>query len=389
MAGLSFADDVDVSVDSPLLPVFVDWVSTLTGEKSRATVRAYVADIQLVSRALVDVLGRAVPEETDDPAASRVPAGVSAASFRETVRLVSVLTLGDLHPRHLAEAFAAFGSAAPDRRRVVRPGIETEPRRAATRRRAAAAWTALCEHARAHGLLAANPMRDPRISRGPKPTYSPTPFELGEAERLLRTVATADVARTSRRPWPARDLALASVLLTSGIRLAEACAVTVGDVRDLTGSPHLHVFGKGNKHRTVPLARATVGTLEVYLAEREHAGGAPVASAALFVHRDGRPFTPRSMQHLVYRWYARAGITPRGESCVHALRHTFATQLVNSSASIVEVMELLGHESLDTTKRYLQSVGHGLRDAVEANPGAHLVHDVMHPGATSRAARSG
>jgi site-specific recombinase XerD len=385
MSGLSFADDVEVSVDSPLLPVFVDWVSVLTGEKSRATVRAYVADVRLVSQALLEVLGRDVAPQDERPVAVRVPAGVSPTTYGETVRLVSALTLGDLHPRHLAEAFAVFGSSTPGRRRVTRPGVDDEPRRAATRRRAAAAWTALCEHARAHGLLAANPMRDPRISRGPKPTYSPTPFELHEAERLLRTVATADVARTSRRPWPARDLALASVLLTSGIRLSEACAVTCGDVRDLAGAAHLHVLGKGNKHRTVPLARATVGTLRTYLAERGHVLGDPGPSAALFVHHDGRSFTPRSMQHLVYRWYARAGITPRGESCVHALRHTFATQLVNSSASIVEVMELLGHESLDTTKRYLQSVGHGLRDAVEANPGAHLVHEVTRVEVPTRA----
>jgi site-specific recombinase XerD len=379
MGALSFADEVDVSADTPLLPVFVAWVSVLTGEKSRATVRAYVADIHLVSLLLLEVVGREVgPDAAALADSQRVPSGVSPTTYHETVLVLSALTLGDLHPRNLADAFAAFGSATPGRRRSVRPGVEAEPRRAATRRRAAASWTALCEHARVHGLLASNPMRDPRISKGPKPVHSPTPFELGEAERLLRTVATADVARTSRRPWPARDLALASVLLTSGIRLAEACAATIGDVRDLEGAPHLHVLGKGNKHRTVPLARSTVGTLESYLAERTATLGPVPLSAALFVHRDGRAFTPRSLQHLVYRWYQRAGITPRGESCVHALRHTFATQLVNSSASIVEVKELLGHESLDTTKRYLQSVGHGLRDAVEANPGARLVHDVTH-----------
>lgn len=382
MAGLSFTDDVDVTPDTPLLPTFYAWVADLAGSKSPATVRGYLFDVALIAGLILENQGRSsVIADGDGLTVPRVPAGVSAAAVSRAATLVGRMTLGDLHPEYLAAAFADFGAAAPGRRRVG-DAQAPEHRRASTRRRAAAAWTMLCEYATVRGLLASNPMRDPRINRGGRPAHNPTPFELSEARRLLETLATADVARTTRRPWPQRDLALASVLLTTGIRLSEACSVTVGDLRDVENAPRMHVLGKGTKHRTVPLSGPTMAVVTDYLTDRSLAVGKIAQSDRLFVHPDGRPFTPRSMQHLVYRWYERAGIVPRGESCVHALRHTFATEAVNSSASIVELQELLGHESLETTKRYLKSVGHGLRDAIEAHPGSRLVEAAAHPTAT-------
>lgn len=364
MGGLVFVDDVDVDPHTPLLGVFTDWVRHLGGSKSVATVRGYVSDVHVLARILARQADRTAP---DPDLTLTPPSGVSAGMWSDAVRWVSVLTLSDLHPERLSAAFAEFGAGTPAR------ATGPQRRQDATRRRAAAAWTTLCEYATVRGFLAANPMRDPRIDRGARPSYNPVPFELGEADTLLRVLATPDEARTSRKPWPLRDLALVSFLLTTGVRASEVCAVTVADVRDLDLAPHVHVLGKGSKFRTIPLARSTTAVLLEYLADRTDRLGEPAGTDRLFVHPDGRAFTTRSLQHLVYRWYARAGITPRGRSCVHALRHTFATQLVNSSASIVEVMELLGHASLETTRRYLKSVGHGLRDAVEANPNTELV----------------
>lgn len=373
MPGLSFAEDVVVTADTPLMPTFLGWLTELGGAKSPTTVRAYLYDIAGVAAVLLENLGRAPSGSAQAlPEGMRVPAGVNASVVHKSAALVGQLTLGDLHPENLARAFADYGSAIPARRRAA---TSSERRRDSTRLRAAASWTMLCEYATVRGLFAANPMRDPRISRGRRTSPSPTPFEMSEADTLLRTLATADVARTSRRPWPLRDLALASVLLTSGVRLSEICGVRISDVRDVATAPHMHVLGKGGKPRTVPLSLAASQVVATYLQERTLVLGAAEPAEALFVQRDGRAFTPRAMQHLVYRWYTRAGISPRGESCVHALRHTFATQAVNSGASIVEVQELLGHASLETTRRYLKSVGHGLRDAVEAHPGTALVRE--------------
>jgi len=226
------------------------------------------------------------------------------------------------------------------------------------------------------GLLAANPVDSPRVARVRPKTPAPFHFDYEEAETLLATIATPDTATTSRKPWALRDVALAAVLLTGGPRVAEACAVAVGDVRAKGVSPRLHLVGKGNKSRTLPLSAPTLEALQAYLAEREQRFGKPAPNDPLFVKHDGTPFTPRTMAHLVERWYTRAGIRPRARSCVHALRHTFATQLLDSGATVAEVQRLLGHASLETTQRYLDVVGSGLRDAVTAHPVTRMLERV-------------
>jgi integrase/recombinase XerC len=72
----------------------------------------------------------------------------------------------------------------------------------------------------------------------------------------------------------------------------------------------------------------------------------------------------------VERLYVRAGIraqVPPG-ALVHALRHTFATSALEGGASVLEVQQLLGHSSLDTTRRYLEATANELRDATKAHP---------------------
>jgi site-specific recombinase XerD len=369
MAGVAFVDDVDVTPDEPLAGAFTEWVAQLVRDRSPATVRSYVSDAGLVAAILCDVVGRDPVQGAD---LGPPPAPVSQQVWERTCAAVAALRLGDLHPRHLEAAFTRFATRTDHSPAAGQGGL----RAASTRRRAASAWTTLCEYATRRGLLAANPMRDPRIDRGPRPAHSPTAFEAFEERRLLETIATADTKVTSRKPWPQRDLALLAFLLTAGTRLSETVNAKVGDLRDLDGSARVRVLGKGGKYRVIPLTAPTVQVLRAYLAERAERFGRLGPRDHLFVKADGQPFTPRSMQHLVYRWYARAGVAPAGRSCVHALRHTFATHLVDGGASIVEVQELLGHASLETTKRYLKSVGDGLRQAVEANPATRMVAEL-------------
>jgi integrase/recombinase XerD len=93
----------------------------------------------------------------------------------------------------------------------------------------------------------------------------------------------------------------------------------------------------------------------------------------LFVHHQGDRLTSRQVQYLIERLYVRAGIrahVPPG-ALVHALRHTFTTAALEGGANVVEVQQPLGHESLDTTRRYLDATANELRDAVRAHP-SHL-----------------
>jgi integrase/recombinase XerD len=86
------------------------------------------------------------------------------------------------------------------------------------------------------------------------------------------------------------------------------------------------------------------------------------------------------MRRLVVRWYERAGVRRRPNVAVHALRRTFATQAVESGATVVELQALLGHASLETSRRYLAVVGQGLEEAVAAHASRRLLRGPGTPG---------
>jgi site-specific recombinase XerD len=76
----------------------------------------------------------------------------------------------------------------------------------------------------------------------------------------------------------------------------------------------------------------------------------------------------QSLDGLALGWYRRAGVTPPPGSLAHALRHTYATLLVDAGASLPEVQRLLGHVDLSTTQVYLKVAGRGLEEAALSNP---------------------
>jgi integrase/recombinase XerD len=88
------------------------------------------------------------------------------------------------------------------------------------------------------------------------------------------------------------------------------------------------------------------------------------------------------MDTLVQRWYRRAAVTPPPGSLAHALRHTYATLLVDAGASLPEVQRLLGHVDLSTTQVYLKVAGQGLHDAALSNPARALLRPPR-PGGTT------
>jgi integrase/recombinase XerC len=117
--------------------------------------------------------------------------------------------------------------------------------------------------------------------------------------------------------------------------------------------------GKGDKARAVPIYPELEDVIAGYLVTRterhpDHDLTRP--ATPLFVHVCGAPLTPRQAQYLIERLYVRAGIRTRVPpgALVHALRHTFATNALAGGANVLEV-QLLGHASLATTKRYLDS----------------------------------
>lgn len=226
-------------------------------------------------------------------------------------------------------------------------------------------WNGWCDFLVAEEALAGNPMAGvvrPRPARqAPKPLRGEDTPEL-----LLASVAAG--TRQARRPWPERDLALIATLLVSGIRSAELTGLRVGDLVGGAGDERLHVLGKGNAERSVPVEPALAELVRTYLRSRSarFGGGRPLRlDAPLFVDTAGCALTRNQLQHLVRSCYRSAGIHDRVHrgSLVHALRHTFATRVVASGASAVEVMRLLGHQSLTTSQQYVDAGAQELRSA--------------------------
>jgi integrase/recombinase XerC len=163
--------------------------------------------------------------------------------------------------------------------------------------------------------------RLPRVLSGP------------EVSNLLDVDATTPLDR--------RDVAVLELLYAAGLRVSELCGIDRGDV-DLRGRT-VTVLGKGAKQRRVPIHDAAAAALGAWLeGGRDEMAGPP---DAVFVNRRGSRLGPRDVRRILDR-RAAAPTHP------HALRHTYATHLLDGGADLRVVQELLGHASLATTQVY-------------------------------------
>lgn len=145
--------------------------------------------------------------------------------------------------------------------------------------------------------------------------------------------------------WALLDRAVCEVLYGSGLRVSELCDLDVASVDFTRGL--LRVMGKGRKERIVPLHRRGIESLHAWISgARDEVSTSESPSHALFYNRRSRRLGPRDVRRILERRVARGHVHP------HALRHTFATHLVEGGADLRVVQELLGHESLTTTQIY-------------------------------------
>jgi len=198
---------------------------------------------------------------------------------------------------------------------------------------------------------------------GPKqPRKLPDVLSVSEIERLLAVpmalyVRQATAARAGGGGEPPllhyfaqRDRALLEVLYSTGARVSEAAGMTVKDLDLLSGV--VTVRGKGKKERLCPLGgpaeRALRETLQT--ADGIWGGVGNKAAKPLFRNKRGEPLTPRSIERMMKKMLPEAGLS--AEFSPHALRHSFATHLLDAGADLRCVQELLGHASLSTTQIY-------------------------------------
>ena len=196
------------------------------------------------------------------------------------------------------------------------------------------------------------------------------------SRRLPKTLSDADfdrlVAAAGADAAGVRDRALLELLYATGARISEASRLDVSDV-DLR-ERQVRLFGKGSKERIVPVYPRAVEAVTRYLegprgALLGGAGAAPTADArrALFISARGRRMSADALRRRFERHVAEAGLDP--SLTPHALRHSFATELVEGGADLRSVQELLGHESLSTTQIYTHLTVDRLRQAaIQAHP---------------------
>jgi len=149
-------------------------------------------------------------------------------------------------------------------------------------------------------------------------------------------------------PLEIRDVAIAELLYSSGLRLAELVAANVNDISydDRT----ITVIGKGNKTRTVPVGTLALEAIALWLSHRPMGTEIFTHDSPLFVSRQGQRISPRSVQSRLKR-LAQIRHLP-GKLHPHMLRHSFASHLLESSGDLRAVQELLGHANISTTQVY-------------------------------------
>jgi len=237
---------------------------------------------------------------------------------------------------------------------------------------------AMLEHLRAHGIDSRSAARklsclrgfykwllldrrihhDPTINVESPKAWKVLPKSLAEPEvaEMLERAAMA-ASHPKARATALRDRAILELLYAGGLRVSEVTSLSTGDLALDAG--RVHVRGKGDKERIVPLGRTAIESLESYLSEgRPHLarisskrkagatrGEAPKQDATrLFLSLRGMPLTRQWLWHLVK--------TSNGAASPHRLRHSCATHMVEHGADLRSVQLLLGHADISTTQVY-------------------------------------
>jgi integrase/recombinase XerC len=203
--------------------------------------------------------------------------------------------------------------------------------------------------------------RDPTVGLSTPRGEARLPRVLRDSELTILLDDPSPRADTGSEEVRLRDDALLELLYGSGLRVSEVCGLRARDL-DLARQ-RVTVWGKGAKQRTVPLSQPAVGALRAYLAQAG-AGQAtgPDGQRYLFANQRLRPLTPRDVRRVVDR-------RSPSPTHPHALRHTFATHLLDGGADLRAVQELLGHADLSTTQIYT----HVSRERLQR------VHRATHP----------
>ena len=257
-----------------------------------------------------------------------------------------------------ADAVTATSADVSDFLTHLAEGNGRAPSSPATIHRKAACLRSFYRHLRRENVRDSDPTAT--ISGPRRGRKLPKVLNRAEVQKLL------DQPRGTA-PTSLRDRALLELMYACGLRASEAIGIEVADIDLELGV--LRARGKGSKERVVPIGRAAVQAVRIYLERGRPALVHGGIVAQLFVNFRGEPLTRQGLYKIVRRHATTAGLADRMSP--HTLRHTFATHLLAGGCDLRSVQEMLGHADVATTQLYTHLSSDRLKDVYfKAHPRA-------------------
>jgi len=325
------------NVETKTLTVLQTWPEAFAGQlrasgKSESTIKSYMADLRAFTLFFAEV-NDVLPRDGLPRDGEFEPGLLTSWDIRE-------------YRKHLVEGHAA---AATINRRLASL-------------RAFGAWAA------ASGLLAADPSGE--VSGVGKQKLAPRWLGKGDFGKLMRQAErNLNGARSEAgRRQALRDRAILALMAYGGLRVSEVCGLRMGDVELSERRGVVKVMGKGMKERTVPLASEARKALVEYLPSTASSSSLRSAQnakndqdASIWSGKQGEGLTSRSVERMISELGRQAGV----EATPHRLRHTAAKRMINGGVDVTVVAGILGHERIETTRRYTLPSLEDMAEAVE------------------------
>ena len=308
---------------------FLTYNETIRGKSSRS-VEGYYLDLQTFFRYILLIRGK-VPKDTEFE-------NISIESV--DIALIKTITISDLY------GFMVYCKEEREN------GAAARARKTSTLR-IFFKYLSVQTH-----QLETNPAE---LLESPKVKQSlPKHLTLEDSLELLNSVDGANKER---------DFCILTLFLNCGLRLAELCALNLSSI---SSEDTLTVIGKGNKERIVYLNTACVNAIKSYLAVRPHEGVKVNDKNALFISRNKKRISNKTVQHIVKTYLEKSGLGDMGYS-THKLRHTAATLMYQHGNVDIRVLkDILGHANLGTTQIYTHVSDTQIKKAVDSNPLANI-----------------